>query len=67
MLKTPFWRNAAKSLPAHVRERYANHLEAAERWDVALDAAIEAYTRAAAAIRRTLRRRTASAGIARNR
>jgi hypothetical protein len=51
MLETPFWRKAAGSLPPHVRERYATYLEAAERWDLALDAAIDA----AAALRRTLR------------
>lgn len=56
MLETPFWRNAAESLPPHVRERYATYLEAAERWDLALDAAFEARARAAAAIRRMLHR-----------
>jgi hypothetical protein len=37
MLETPFWRNAARSLPAHVRERYAGQLQAAERLDLAID------------------------------
>ena len=41
MLKTAFWRNAANSLPASVRARYIGHFEDAERWELALDAAIE--------------------------
>ena len=57
MLETQFWRNAANSLPPHVRKRYAHYLEAAERWELALDAAMEAKSRAQAAIRRMLRRR----------
>jgi hypothetical protein len=42
-LKTSFWRNAANSLPAAVRARYMTHLESAERWELALDAAIEGF------------------------
>jgi hypothetical protein len=52
MLQTPFWRNAANALPPHGRERHATYLEAAERWDVALDEVIEACTRVAAVIKR---------------
>jgi hypothetical protein len=49
MLETPFWRHAASSLPAHVRERYAAQLEAAERLDIALDAAIDMFRRVSGA------------------
>jgi hypothetical protein len=69
MLETPFWRNAANSLRPHVRERYAAYLEAAERWELVVDAAIEARARARAAIGRILRRRRdpANPADARNR
>jgi hypothetical protein len=67
MLETRFWRNAANSLPPHVRERYAIQLEAAERLDLALDAAIEASKRAEASIRRILRRLSAHAADLGNR
>ena len=43
MLKTAFWKNAANSLPAAVRARYLPHFESAERWELALDAAIESW------------------------
>ena len=46
MLKTAFWRNAADSLPASVRARYVGHFEDAERWELRLDAAIEAWREA---------------------
>ena len=45
MLKTPFWKRAASSLPAHIRARHINALEQAERWELALDGAIEAWSR----------------------
>ena len=45
MLKTPFWKRAAASLPPHVRARHIGQLEAAERWELALDGAIEAWSR----------------------
>ena len=44
-LKTAFWRNAAASLPARVRERYRLDLERAERWELALAGAVEALRR----------------------
>jgi hypothetical protein len=53
-LKTAFWRNAAASLPAEIRDRYALDLERAERWELALGRAIEALTRAKSALGRTL-------------
>jgi hypothetical protein len=43
MLKTNFWKSAAASLPAAVRGRYMAHFERAERWELALDAAIELF------------------------
>lgn len=52
-LKTAFWRNAAASLPAEVRNRYALDIERAERWELALGRAIEVLTRAKAALGRT--------------
>ena len=45
MLKTPFWKNAAASLPSHVRARHISAIEQAERWELALDGAIEAWSR----------------------
>ena len=52
-LKTAFWRNAAASLPAEIRDRYALDLERAERWELALGRAIEALTHAKSALGRT--------------
>ena len=45
MLKTKFWKDAAASLPAHVRARHIADLERAERWELALDGAIETLAR----------------------
>jgi len=45
MLKTKFWRDAAASLPPAVRARHIGELEHAERWELALDGAIEALAR----------------------
>ena len=33
MLETPFWKGAAASLPAGVRERYSLQLQGAERFE----------------------------------
>ena len=52
-LKTAFWRNAAASLPAAVRDRYLLDLERAERWELALARAIEVLTRAKSALGRS--------------
>lgn len=49
-----FWREAAKSLPVHVQARYAGYFESAERWELALDRAIEL----ASGARQALSRRT---------
>jgi len=45
MLNTPFWKAAAASLPAHVRGRYLREFERAERWELALDAALKVLAR----------------------
>lgn len=42
---TPFWNRASESLPAQVRKRYRSQLKAAERFELALDRAIEFFTR----------------------
>jgi hypothetical protein len=42
---TSFWNSASKSLPAAVRKRYAPQLKSAERFELALDWAIEFFTR----------------------
>jgi hypothetical protein len=42
---TSFWTKASKSLPASVRQRYASQLKSAERLELALDRAIEFFTR----------------------
>jgi hypothetical protein len=56
MLKTKFWKDAAASLPAGVRARHIADLERAERWELALDGAIEAWSR----IRATLATKSAT-------
>ncbi len=50
-LKTAFWRKAAKSLRPVDRERYLGYLQNAERWELVLDALIEAWSRASHAHR----------------
>lgn len=42
MLRTPFWKQAAQSLPKGVRGRYLADFEQAERVELALDAVFEA-------------------------
>jgi len=51
-LRTPFWKAAYRSLPDTVRLRYLGHIERAERWELALDAATEALSRAKGALAR---------------
>jgi hypothetical protein len=46
MLKTKFWKNAAASLPAAIRERYVGEFERAERWELTVEAVIELLSRA---------------------
>jgi hypothetical protein len=45
-LRTPFWQAAYQSLPHTVRHRYLAQIERAERWELALDATIDAMSRA---------------------
>ncbi|HYR37082.1 MAG TPA: hypothetical protein VEQ87_22535 [Burkholderiales bacterium] len=45
MLKTKFWKDAAASLPAHVRARHLGEIERAERLELALDGVIEVLAR----------------------
>jgi hypothetical protein len=47
-LRTPFWRAAHQSLPPALRARYFHQMERAERLELALDATIEAMSRAKA-------------------
>ena len=49
MLKTKFWRDAAARLPASVRERHMRDLIRAERFELALEGALEAWARAKSA------------------
>ena len=43
--KTKFWRDVSVRLPADVRARHLADLQRAERWELALDRAIEAWSR----------------------
>jgi hypothetical protein len=43
-LRTPFWRAAYRALPESVRPRHLADIERAERWELALDAAVEALS-----------------------
>ena len=52
-LTTQFWKNALLSLPANVRSRYVHQIEQAERWELRLNAIVEAWSRAKAAFGRT--------------
>lgn len=40
-----FWREAARSLPETVRARYLGYFEAAETWELLLDAALQLGSR----------------------
>jgi hypothetical protein len=51
-LVTPFWKDALESLPASLRARYAHDIAAAERWELRIDALIQAWTRLKAAFGR---------------
>ncbi len=42
-LITPFWKNALDSLPPAVRERHVHDIEAAERWELRIDALIQGW------------------------
>ena len=48
-----FWQKAARSLPPHVRARYAGYFAQAERWELALDEVIELFSSAKSRFDRT--------------
>ena len=47
-----FWQKAAKSLPPHVRARYAGYFVAAERWDRTYDDVVEFLSQSQRLLRR---------------
>jgi hypothetical protein len=49
-LVTPFWKNALAQLPPEIRARHVHDIEAAERWELRLDALIETWSHAKATI-----------------
>jgi hypothetical protein len=49
-LVTTFWKNALHSLPADLRPRYEQHIAAAERWELRLDAIVELWSRVKARV-----------------
>jgi hypothetical protein len=51
---TPFWRAAFESLPQAVRQRYLPQLQAAERFELALDAAMGLLSRSGKPLARLL-------------
>jgi hypothetical protein len=51
-LTTVFWKNALAQLPAEIRARHVHEIEAAERWELRLNALIEAWTHAKGALSR---------------
>ncbi len=51
-LTTTFWKNALQQLPPEVRARHVHDIEAAERWELRLNALVESWTNAKAAVAR---------------
>ena len=51
---TPFWQRAYESLPREVREQYRAHVQAAERWELALGELIQGWSRAKNAVLKAL-------------
>ena len=49
---TPFWKNALKSLPRPLQERYSLQLHAAESWELGLDAWLQTLSDARDALSR---------------
>jgi hypothetical protein len=45
-IATPFWKDAARSLPAPFRTRYQGYFERAERWELAFDGFMQLLARA---------------------
>ena len=51
-LRTPFWRAAYRALPEAMRHRHLADIERAERWELALDAVVESFSRVKGAVSR---------------
>ena len=47
---TPFWQRAYESLPSEVRAQYLTQIKAAERWELAVGDALQAWSRAKNAV-----------------
>ena len=45
MLKTEFWKRAASTLPASVRDRHIGDIARAERFELLLDGVLDAWSR----------------------
>ena len=45
MLKTEFWKRAAGTLPASVRERHIGDIARAERFEILIDGVIDTWSR----------------------
>lgn len=58
MLKTEFWKKAAATLPAAVRERHIGDIARAERFELLLDGVIDAWSQVKGAIARAFVRPT---------
>jgi len=58
MLKTEFWKRAAGTLPEAVRERHMGDIARAERFEILLEAVIDAGSQARLAIARLFARPT---------
>ena len=58
MLKTEFWKRAAGTLPASVRERHIGDIARAERFELLLDGVSGAWSQIRVAIARVFARPT---------
>jgi hypothetical protein len=51
-LTTKFWKNALAQLPPEIQSRHVHDIEAAERWELRLNALIKIWTHAKIALGR---------------
>ena len=58
MLRTEFWKRAARTLQPAVRERHMGELVRAERFELQLDAVIDAISQVKVAVARAFARPT---------
>ena len=58
MLKTEFWKKAAGTLPAAVRERHIGDIARAERFELLLDGVTDAWSQVRSALARAFARPT---------